>query len=482
MRGFQMDIESVIGLEIHTELSTRSKMFCSCSTRFGASPNTQVCPVCLGLPGVLPVVNEEAVKIGIKTCLALNCKINKYTRFDRKNYYYPDLPKNYQISQQYIPIGVDGWVEFEVGGEVKRVRIHNIHLEEDEGKNVHEEGKNFSLVDLNRAGIPLLEIVTYPDMRSMEEVNSFMNELRNILIYIGASNCKMEEGHLRFEANVSVRRKGDEKLGPKVEMKNLNSFKSVLQALEYEIERQGDRLRRGEPVHQETRLWNEEKGESYPMRFKEEAQDYRYFPEPDIPPLEISEALIEEIRATLPELPLKKRERFIKEYGLSRKEAEILVEEQEISCFFEEVVKISPHPRLVVNWIMGPVMRELNERGLTIGESKITAAKLARLLEMVKGNLITQTNAKYCLHEIFDSGEEPEEIVQKRGWKQVTNEEEIEKIVREAIRRNPRAVEDINKGKKTAFGFLIGQVMKLSQGKANPGKVREILERELGKC
>ena len=474
-----MEIEPVIGLEIHTELSTQSKMFCHCSTRFGAPPNTQVCPVCLGLPGVLPVVNKEAVRIGVKTCLALNCKINRYTRFDRKNYYYPDLPKNYQISQQYIPIGVEGWVEFEVGEAVKKVRIHNIHLEEDAGKNIHEERKNFSLVDLNRAGIPLLEIVTYPDMRSVEEVDSFMNELRNILIYIGASNCKMEEGHLRFEANISVREKGSETLGPKVEMKNLNSFKAVLQALEYEIKRQGERLRRGEPIHQETRLWNEEEGKSFPMRFKEEAQDYRYFPEPDIPPLEISEEMIEEIKATLPELPLRKKRRFIEEYGLNRKEAEILTEEKEISQFFEETVKIYPNPKKVVNWLIGPVMRELNERGITVRESKITPGKLAKIIGMVEDSLITQTNAKYCLHEVFDSGEEPEKIVDKRGWKQVTDTGEIEKIVSEAIQKNPRAVKDLRNGKKQALGFLIGQVMRLSQGKANPGKVREILEREL---
>jgi len=475
-----MEIEPVIGLEVHVELATKSKMFCGCPTTFGGTPNSQVCPVCLGLPGVLPVVNREAVKIGIKTALALNCKINRYTLFDRKNYYYPDLPKNYQISQQYHPLGVEGWVDIEVDGFWKKIRIHNIHLEEDAGKNVHEEGKNYSLVDLNRAGIPLLEIVTYPDMRSLRELEVFMNTLRMILIYIGASDCKMEEGHLRFEANISVRRKGEEKLGPKVEMKNLNSFKIVLRAVEYEIKRQSELLEKGEKILQETRLWDEERGISLPMRFKEEAQDYRYFPEPDIPPLNISEEWIEEIKKELPELPHIKKKRFKEELGLGEKEAETLVSDVELAKFFEETLKSYKNVRNLVNWMVGPVLRELNERKISISESLLKPERLIKIMEMVEKSLITQTNAKYCLREVFETGKEPEEIVKEKGWIQVMDAGEIEKWVEEAIKGNPKAVEDYRKGKKQALSFLIGQVMKLSRGKANPQKVREILESKLG--
>ena len=476
-----MEIEPVVGLEVHAELSTKSKMFCGCPTGFGVSPNTEVCPVCLGLPGVLPVVNEEALKIGIRTSLALNCHINRHTRFDRKNYYYPDLPKNYQISQQYFPIGVGGHIEIEVGEEIKKVRINNVHLEEDAGKNLHEEGKDFSLVDLNRTGVPLLEIVTEPDMRNIEEVESFMNELRNILIYVNASDCKMEEGHLRFEANVSVKEKKEKKLGPRVEMKNLNSFKAVLQSLKFEIERQSKRLLKGEKILQETRLWDEEKGKTFPMRSKEEAKDYRYFPEPDIPPFEISEDLINRIKEEIPELPLLKRKRYIEEYGIGKREAKILSENKELSFFFEKTVEIFPHHRIVSNWIIGPVTRELNERGKNINEAKLTPEKLYKILDMLDKNIITQTNAKYCLHEVFDKGLDPEKIVEIRGWKQMNDEGEIGEIVRKVLNSNPNAVKDFKEGKSKAIGFLIGQVMRESGGKANPGKVREILEKKLKK-
>lgn len=475
-----MEIEPVIGLEVHVELATRSKMFCGCSTKFGEEPNSQVCPVCLGLPGVLPVVNREAVRIGIKTALALNCQVAEITLFDRKNYYYPDLPKNYQISQQYHPLGVEGWVEIDRGKDTKRIRIHNLHLEEDAGKNLHEEGENYSLVDLNRAGIPLLEIVTYPDMNELEEVKVFMETLRNILIYIGASDCRMEQGHLRFEANISVRRKGEKELGPKVEIKNLNSFRMVLQALEYEIERQKELLLRGERILQETRLWDEERNISLPMRFKEEAQDYRYFPEPDIPPLRISSEWIEEIRRELPELPHLKKRRYIRELGISEKEAEIITGDKDLSEFFERTLALYSQVKPVVNWITGPVLRELNERKKGISETSLSPEYLAIILQMLEKKLITQTNAKYCLREVFNTGKNPEEIVREKGWIQVSDEETIEAWVREVIESNPQAVKDYQSGKKSAISFLVGQVMKLSRGKANPQKVQELLREKLG--
>ena len=474
-----MEIEPVIGLEVHVELATRSKMFCGCSTEFGGEPNSRVCPVCLGLPGVLPVVNREAVKIGIKTALALNCEISRLSLFDRKNYYYPDLPKNYQISQQYHPLGREGWVEIDTGENTKRVRIHNIHLEEDAGKNLHEEGADYSLVDLNRAGIPLLEIVTYPDMNRLEEVRVFMETLRNILLYIGASDCRMEQGHLRFEANISVRRKGENKLGPKVEMKNLNSFRMVMRALEYEFKRQSELFIKGERILQETRLWDEERGRSFPMRYKEEAQDYRYFPEPDIPPLRISPEWIEEIKRELPELPHLKKRRYREEFGLSEREAGIIIGDKDLSDFFERTISLYPRVKVVVNWLISSVLRELNERKKGIRETPLSPEYLVKILRMLEKGVITQTNAKYCLREVFDTGKDPEKIVEEKGWIQVTDEGAIEEWVREVIEKNPQAVNDYQSGKKTALSFLVGQVMRLSRGKANPQKVQELLREKL---
>ena len=473
-----MQYEPVVGLEIHAELATESKLFCGCSNKFGAPPNSQVCPVCMGLPGVLPVVNEKAVEYMIRTALALNCRILKENRFDRKNYYYPDLPKNYQISQQYLPFARDGWVEITVDGEKKRVGIGNIHLEEDAGKNLHSGGES-SLVDLNRTGIPLAEIVTKPDLHSLQEVDVFMSTMRDMLLYLGVSDCKMEQGSLRFEANVSLREKGSEELPPRVEMKNLNSFKIVLAALEYEIKRQQRVLEEGGKVSQETRLWDEESGISQPMRGKEEAQDYRYFPEPDLPPLVISEEEIERVRRTLPELPDQRRERFVSEYSLSEYDTGIIISSKEMADFFEACVKKFNQPKEVANWLIGPVSRHLNEKLKSLGESKLTVPHLVRLLTLIEEGKINPNTGKQILSDVFESGKDPTEIVQEKGLIQVSDESQIETMVDKVVAENPGPVNEVKSGKDKAIGFLIGQVMRLSKGKANPQMVNKILKEKL---
>jgi aspartyl-tRNA(Asn)/glutamyl-tRNA(Gln) amidotransferase subunit B len=480
-----MRYEPVIGLEIHAELATATKLFCGCSTKFGAPANSQVCPICMGHPGVLPVVNERAVEYMVRISLALNCKITNLTKFDRKNYYYPDLPKNYQISQQYFPFAKDGFLEIKTGETLKLIGIDNIHLEEDAGKNIHPEGKLFSLVDLNRTGIPLVEIVTKPDLRDTKEVEIFMNNLREILLYIEISDCKMQEGSLRFEANISVREKGQTHLPPRVEIKNLNSFKIVLSAIKYEIERQKETLKKGEKVLQETRLWDEEKQITHPMRSKEEAQDYRYFPEPDLPPLFIQDEEIERTKKTLPELPSVRLERFRDKYGLTEYDSSILISSKDTADFFEECLKEfnrscpdNVGAKEIANWLIGPVMRHLNERNATISESKITPHHLISLLKLIKGGKINQNTAKNILAEIFEGGKSPEELVKKRGLTQVTDEEEISSIIDNVLKDNPEARDDFKKGKTKAFGFLVGQVMRLTKGKANPKIVNELLNRK----
>ncbi|MBU0534198.1 MAG: Asp-tRNA(Asn)/Glu-tRNA(Gln) amidotransferase subunit GatB [Candidatus Omnitrophica bacterium] len=483
-----MTYEPVIGLEIHAELATETKLFCGCSTKFGSPPNSQVCPVCMGLPGVLPVVNEKAVEYMIRTALALNCIITHLTKFDRKNYYYPDLPKNYQISQQYLPFAKDGFLEIKLGDKIKRIGVDNIHLEEDAGKNIHLENGQASLVDLNRTGIPLIEIVTKPDMRSLEEVEVFMNNLRDILLYIGISDCKMEEGSLRFEANISVREKGEDILSPRVEIKNLNSFKIVLAAIKYEVERQKETLEKGEKVSQETRLWDEEGQKTHPMRSKEEAHDYRYFPEPDLPPLFISDEEIERIKKELPELPNARKERFAVEYGLTEYDSNILISNKETADFFEECLKEFNQSRSdnigakeIANWLIGPVAGYLNEHNITITESKLTSEHLISLLTLVKEGKINQNTAKNILTKIFEKGKHPQEIVKENGLAQVTDEEELSQAVDKVLKENQQVIDDFKKGKTNAFGFLVGQVMKSTKGKANPKIVNELLNQKLKK-
>ncbi|MDD5454342.1 MAG: Asp-tRNA(Asn)/Glu-tRNA(Gln) amidotransferase subunit GatB [Candidatus Ratteibacteria bacterium] len=493
-----MTYEPIIGLEIHSELATATKLFCSCPTKFGAPANSQVCPICMGHPGTLPVVNEKAVEYMVRTALALNCKIAEITTFDRKNYYYPDLPKNYQVSQQYHPFGKDGFLEIKTGNGAKRIGLDNIHLEEDAGKNVHPEGKSVSFVDINRAGIPLVEIVTKPDLRDVEEVEIFMNDLRNILLYTGVSDCKMQEGSLRFEANISVRERGQNYMPPRVEIKNLNSFKIVLSAVKHEIGRQMKMLEKKETVLRETRLWDDEKQITRPMRSKEEAHDYRYFPEPDLPPLFISQEEIEKIKKELPELPNARKERFAVDYGLTEYDSNLLTSSKEMADFFEESLKVfnQLHPvrnspdiasgrtisngaKEIANWLIGPVTRYLNEHNISIKETKLTPELLVGITTYVHEGIINQNTAKNILPEILEKGKSPEELIKEKGLTQVTDEGEISRAVDKVLQANQQAVKDFQNGKTETLGFLVGQVMKITKGKANPKIAGELIKKGL---
>lgn len=480
----EAEYEAVIGLEVHAELSTKTKIFCGCGTEFGVRPNSQTCPVCLGLPGVLPVLNQKVAEYAVRTALALNCQINLCNNFDRKNYYYPDLPKNYQISQNYLPFATDGYIDIFVRGSKQKVRISNIHMEEDAGKNLHAEDTGLqeaSLVDFNRAGIPLLEIVTYPDMHNLEEVDRFMTTLRDILLYIGVCDCKMEEGDLRFEANISLRPSGETGLGPRVEMKNLNSFKMVLKALQYEMQRQQEVLQEGKKVAQETRLWDEKGGKTYSMRSKEEAHDYRYFPEPDLVPLVTDKKLIEKIRSSLPELPSSRLERFCKDYNLPEFDAGVLTSNRDLADFYEQVVAIRHDTKMVSNWIMGDFLAILNDEKLDVADCPFSPEQFAELLELLKKETINAPSAKNVLREMFNSGKSPGTIVEEKGLSQISDEGNIKTIVLKVISENTGSVADYHKGKKKAVGFLVGQVMKATKGRANPKLVNKLLEEELKK-
>ncbi len=476
-----MKYEPVIGLEIHAGLSTNSKIFCGCSAKFGARPNSQTCPVCLGLPGVLPVLNEEVVEYAIKIALALNCRISPYSKFDRKNYYYPDLPKNYQISQNYLPFAFQGYLDVPLEQGTKRVGINNIHLEEDAGKNIHggDTGFGDSLVDFNRAGVPLIEIVTQPDMRSLEEVEKFMTTLRDILLYLNICDCCMEEGSLRFEANISLRLEGESGLGNRVEMKNLNSFKMVAKAFQYEVKRQEKVLREGGRIKAETRLWDEEKEVTAAMRSKEEAHDYRYFPEPDLPPLIIEDDWIDKIKKEMPELPQERKLRFAREYEIPEYDARILTADKSLADFYEDTARLFPEAKMVSNWVMGELLRGLRERNISIGECPLTASHLAGMLNLIKKGAISGRIAKDVFAEMFNSGKEAEEIVGEKGWRQMSDEEEVGKIAGEIIEKNPQSVKDFRSGKEKALGFLVGQVMKATRGKANPQLVNKLLKERL---
>lgn len=477
-----MEYEVVIGLETHAELATITKLFCGCSTKFGVEPNTQVCPVCLGMPGVLPVMNKKAFEYALKAAIALNCKIDKFTNFDRKSYYYPDLPKNYQISQNYYNLGIDGYMDISVNNVISRIRIHNVHLEEEAGKLIHPEevGADYSLVDFNRAGVPLLEIVSYPDMRTVHEVESYMQTLRKILLYTEVSDCKMQEGSLRFEASISLRKKGSDKLGNRVEIKNLNSMKSVIKAIEYETVRQRGLLEKGETIERETRLWDEVNEKSARMRSKEDAQDYRYFPEPDLLPILIDEKWLLAIKDTIPELPLARRQRFMETFVLSEYDASLLTDEKILADFFEACVKVSHRPKAFCNWITNDLLREVKDRKLDINNLKIKPNQLVVLVEMIEKGTISSTIAKEVFSEMIQTGKDPQLIVEEKKLVQISDEGFIEEVVSKVISSNPDVITDYKKGKKNALTFLVGQVMKETKGKANPKIVNELLKEKVG--
>jgi aspartyl-tRNA(Asn)/glutamyl-tRNA(Gln) amidotransferase subunit B len=473
-----MDYEIVIGLEVHVHIKTKSKMFCACSTEFGAQPNTHTCPVCLGMPGVLPVINKKAVEIAIRSALALNCEIAQRCVFSRKHYYYPDLPKNYQISQYDMPLAEHGFLE--IPG--KKIIIKRIHMEEDAGKLVHSgdgiEGSVYSLVDLNRTGTPLLEIVTEAVINSSEEAYLYLNALKHILRYIDVSDCNMEEGKLRCDANISLHKKG-EALGVKAELKNMNSFKAVQIALDYEAERQAQILGEGGNIVQETRLWDEKNGETVSMRSKEEAHDYRYFPEPDLVPLEADKKWIAAIKESLAEMPSMRLQRFITEYGLPEYDAGVLTSSRELADYFEECVKAYPKPKIIGNWIMTGLMGLLNERNISVSESKISSGQFAEMLELIDDGTISGKIAKEIFPQMFDTGQSPKEIIAEKGLTQITDEGEIAKIAERVITENPKVVQDYKSGNEKVITFLVGRMMKATEGKANPRMVNKILQEKL---
>ncbi|SHJ37860.1 Asp-tRNA(Asn)/Glu-tRNA(Gln) amidotransferase subunit GatB [Desulfofundulus thermosubterraneus] len=476
------EYETIIGLEVHVELKTKSKIFCPSTTEFGGDPNTHVCPVCLGLPGVLPVLNKKVLEYAIRAALALNCEIAEYSKFDRKNYYYPDLPKNYQISQYDLPLARNGFLNIEVNGQTKRIGITRIHMEEDAGKLIHQgtiATSPYSLVDYNRTGVPLIEIVSEPDMRSPEEARAYLEKLKAIIQYTGVSDCKMEEGSLRCDANVSVRPRGSREFGTKTEIKNMNSFKALQRALAYEVERQIAVLQEGGRIVQETRTWDENKGVTLPMRSKEEAHDYRYFPEPDLVPLVIDRRWVEEIRATLPELPDERRNRYIKRYDLPAYDATVLTATKEMADYFEECVALYPNAKAVSNWMMGDLSRLLNAHNMDITQCKVSPRQLTDMLKLMDKGTISGKIAKTVFEEMFATGKDPEQIVQEKGLVQITDEGAIAAVVEEVLAGNAKVVEDYLKGKDRAFGFLVGQVMKATRGKANPELVNRLLKEKL---
>lgn len=479
------EYEAVIGLEIHAELKTRSKMFCACDASFGGEPNTKTCPVCLGLPGVLPVLNRRAVELATRLALALNCEIAPRCIFHRKNYFYPDMPKNYQISQYDLPLGVRGFLELETEEGSFRVGITRVHMEEDTGKTVHVSqsgrihGSEYSLEDFNRAGVPLLEIVTEPDIRTPEQARLFMQELKSIMEHLEVSDCRMEEGSLRCDANISLRRRGSRDFGVKTEVKNMNSFRALYRALDYEISRQREILESGGEIVQETRHWDADANVTTPLRTKEYAYDYRYFPEPDLVPLELDRKFIEEVRAALPELPAERRRRFREEYGLPAHDAGLLTSSKAMGDYFEAVVSAGAPPKAVSNWMMGELSAYLNARDLDIREVRVTPDQLAELIALVEKGTVSVTMAKAVFEEMLESGRDPRTIVEERGMTQISDREELENLVKEVVEENPKVVEDFRKGKEKAVGFLVGQVMRKTKGRANPQLVNELIMRRL---
>jgi aspartyl-tRNA(Asn)/glutamyl-tRNA(Gln) amidotransferase subunit B len=471
--------EAVIGLEVHAQLLTESKIFCGCSTRFGAEPNTHTCPVCLGLPGSLPVLNKKVVEYTLRMALATHCTITPYSLFARKNYFYPDLPKGYQISQFEAPIALGGNLEITVQGIPKRVGITRIHMEEDAGKLIHDESQPVSYVDYNRTGVPLMEIVSEPDLRTPEEAGEYLRRLREILRYLGICDGNMEEGSFRCDANSSLRPQGETSLGTKVELKNMNSFKHVEKALEFELRRQRAVLEDGDSVVQETRLWDAARGVTLPMRGKEEAHDYRYFPDPDLVPVEISPEWIETIRKSLPELPEAQRRRFSEEYGLPEYDSEVLTSSKALAAFFEQCVRLHPQPKTVSNWIMVELMRELKREEKEIEHCPIRPSQLAALLDLIQGGVISGKLAKTVFEEMFQTGQDPKAIVEAKGIVQMTDPDLILPVVDEVLGASPVQVAEYRAGKNKVFGYFVGEVMKRTRGQANPKLVNELLKKKL---
>lgn len=471
--------ETVIGLEVHIELSTKTKIFCGCSTEFGGAPNVHTCPVCTGMPGSLPVLNKQVVDHALAIGLATNCHITRVCKFDRKNYFYPDNPQNYQISQLYLPIARDGWVEIETGGVKKKVRIHEMHMEEDAGKLVHDEWDDTSLVDYNRSGVPLVEIVSEPDMRSAEEVIAYLEKLRHIVQYLGASDCKLQEGSMRADVNLSVREIGSDAFGTRTEMKNLNSFKAITHAIEGERERQIELLEEGKQVVQETRRWDDNKESSHAMRSKEDAKDYRYFPEPDLVPVMIDDEWIARVKAREPEFRTAKLARYQKEYGISQVDAEILTESRNMAELFEAATALCKKPKKVANWLMVETMRLMKEHDMEPQDLRFSPENLAGLIEMTDKGTVNSSVAKEVFEHVFLENVDPQAYVKEHGLATVNDEDALRKTLEEVIAANPQAVADYKGGKEKALGALVGQTMKAMKGKANPGRINELLREML---
>ena len=474
--------ELVMGLEVHSELSTKTKIFCSCPTEFGGEPNTHTCPICMAMPGTLPVLNEKVVEYAVKAGLATNCEISRNSKNDRKNYFYPDLPKSYQISQFDKPLCEHGYVEIEDDeGNPKKVRITRIHIEEDAGKLNHDEFGGGSLVDLNRAGVPLIEIVSEPDLRSAGEVDRYLKKLKSILEYIEVSDCKMQEGSFRADVNVSVRKKGASEYGTRTEMKNMNSFRAITRAIEYESDRQIDVLEDGGKIEQETLRWDDVSGKTFPMRDKEDAQDYRYFPDPDLVAIRLSDEYIENIKDNLPEMPESRRARYIEDFKLSEKEARLLTASKYLSNIFEDAEKICGNAKAVANWLLSDVSRILNEKELEPSDIPFTAEHLAKLVELIEKGTISSAIGKKVVTELFENPKDPEEIIKEKGWIQISDEGAIKEVVEKVIAENPQSVADYKAGKDKAIGFLVGQAMKETKGKANPQMLNKMFLEELKK-
>jgi len=474
-----MEFETVIGLEVHAQMLTDTKIFCSCSTKFGGAPNSHTCPVCLGMPGVLPVLNKKVVEYGMKMALATHCTINPSNSFARKNYFYPDLPKGYQISQYAYPLAEHGHILIDSNGEQKKIGITRIHMEEDAGKLIHDENNPSSYVDLNRTGVPLIEIVGEPDIRSPEDAAEYLKRLHEILVYLEICDGNMEEGSFRCDANVSIRPVGQKEFGTRTELKNMNSFRNVQRALEYEVKRQQYLVENGQKIVQETRLWDDAQGTTNPMRSKEEAHDYRYFPDPDLVPVMVDEAWIAKIREELPELPIAKRERFIKEYQIPAYDAGVLTAEKPLAEYYEDVVKLCGKPKQASNWVMGDVLRFLNEDKRDIRQCPISARSLADMIKLIEEGAISGKMAKDVISDMYQTGKTPQEIIAEKGLVQITDEGELVKTITAIIDASPKQLADYRGGKEKLFGFFVGQVMKATQGKANPQLVNDLLKKML---
>lgn len=474
-----MGYEVVIGLEVHAQLLTDTKIFCGCSTKFGAPPNSHTCPICIGMPGVLPVMNKKVVEYTMKMGLATHCRINGENSFARKNYFYPDLPKGYQISQYAYPLAEDGYVDLEINGEKKRIGITRIHMEEDAGKLIHDENNPSSYVDLNRAGVPLIEIVSEPDMRSVEEAVAYLRRLHEILVYLEICDGNMEEGSFRCDTNVSIRPKGQHSFGTRTELKNMNSFRNVQRALEYEIKRQQYIIDDGGEVIQETRLWDDSGGVTHSMRGKEEAHDYRYFPDPDLIPIVISDAWIQKIKETLPELPLERRERFVREYDIPPYDTGVLTSSRDLADFYEETVKRCGNPKIASNWVMGDFLGHLKDEKIDVTESPVKPETLGDMINLIEDGTISGKIAKEVFEDMYKTGRSPREIIEEKGLVQITDEGVLEKTVAEVIEANPTQVEQYKGGRDKLFGYFVGQVMKASGGKANPKLVNQLLKKML---